>query len=208
MDGTLADSSAHHWRTWQEAMAAENKSLTYEQFAAAFGQRNDRFLRVWLGDDLTDERIAKIGDDKEAAYRRLVQTEGLTPLPGAAAWARRLHASGWRQVVATSAPRANAEVMLRALGLDSLFDTFVGAEDVTHGKPAPDVFLAAARAAGADPSRCIVVEDAAVGIEAARRAGMRSIGVSRTERLDADVAVSSLEDLPEDAFERLLERVL
>ena len=72
--------------------------------------------------------------------------------------------------------------------------------------PRPDVFLAAARAAGMDPARCIVVEDAAVGIEAARRAGMRSIGVSRTERLDADLAVWSLEDLPEDAFERLLAR--
>ncbi len=208
MDGTLADSSDHHWRTWREAMAALHRPLTYEQFAAAFGQRNDRFLRAWLGDDLTDERIAKIGDAKEAEYRRLVEKEGLTPLPGATAWARRLHDAGWRQVVATSAPRANAEVMLRALMLDSLFDTFVGAEDVTHGKPAPDVFLAAARAAGADPSRCIVVEDAAVGIEAARRAGMRSIGVSRTVMLDADIAVASLEDLPEDAFERLLEGAL
>jgi HAD superfamily hydrolase (TIGR01509 family) len=208
MDGTLADSSDYHWRTWRDAMGALEKPLTYEQFIAAFGQRNDRFLRAWLGNELTDEKIARVGEDKEAAYRQLVETEGLTPLPGAVAWARRLHASGWRQVVATSAPRANAEVMLRALELDSLFDTFVGAEDVTHGKPAPDVFLAAARAAGVEPSRCIVVEDAAVGIEAARRAGMRSIGVSRTERLDADVAVWSLEDLPEDAFERLLERAL
>jgi beta-phosphoglucomutase len=68
------------------------------------------------------------------------------------------------------------------------------------------VFVAAASRVSLPPVRCIVVEDAAAGVEAARRAGMRCVGVSRTERLDADVSASSLLELPADTFERLLAR--
>jgi beta-phosphoglucomutase len=185
-------------------MAASNRPLTYEQFAAAFGQRNDRFLRLWLGDATSDDEIARFGDEKEAEYRRLIEAEGLTPLPGAATWVHRLHAAGWRQAVASSAPRANVAVMLRAIGLDRDFELFVGAEDVTVGKPDPQVFLTAARRLGVAPQHCVVVEDAAVGIEAARRAGMRSIGIAHSGTLAADVVVHSLEDLADDVFETLL----
>ena len=94
--------------------------------------------------------------------------------------------------------------MLRALHLDSYFDAIVSSEDVTVGKPDPQVFLAAARRLDVAPSHSVVVEDAAAGIEAARRAGMRSIGVSRTTTLDADVFVRSLADLPPDTFDRLV----
>ncbi len=204
MDGTLADSGEQHWEAWREAMEATGRTLTRTQFNAAFGQRNESFLRAWLGGDLSADAIKQFGDDKEAVYRRRVAADGLRALPGAVAWATRLRAAGWRQAVASSAPRANVEVMLRAIGLDTVIDTIVGAEDVVHGKPAPDVFLAAARALEVSPDRCIVVEDAVVGVEAARRAGMRAIGVSAPARLEADVAIRSLDDLTPDAFDRLL----
>jgi beta-phosphoglucomutase len=205
MDGTLADSSDQHWRAWRDAMKAAHRELTFEQFEAAFGQRNDRFLRSWLGDDLTDAEVVRFGEDKEAAYRRLIEAEGLAPLPGAARWVGRLRADGWRQAVASSAPRANVEAMLRAVGLAGSFDLIVAAEDVTAGKPDPEVFLTAAARLGVPPARCIVVEDAAVGIEAARRAGMRSVGVNSTQ-LAADRAVASLADLADDTFDRLVAR--
>ena len=204
MDGTLADSGEQHWEAWREAMAAAGRTLTRAQFSAAFGQRNESFLRQWLGAELSPDEITRFGDDKEAVYRRRVAADGLSALPGAVAWATQLRTAGWRQAVASSAPRANVHVMLRAIGLEAVIDTVVGAEDVVHGKPAPDVFLAAARAVAVPPDRCIVVEDAAVGVEAARRAGMRSIGVSAATRLAADVAVRSLADLTADAFDRLL----
>jgi beta-phosphoglucomutase len=98
------------------------------------------------------------------------------------------------------------DVMLEALGLTALFDAIVASEDVTIGKPDPQVFLRAASRLDTLPSHAVVVEDAAAGIEAARRAGMRSIGVSRTTALEADLFVASLEDLAEDAFDRLLSR--
>jgi sugar-phosphatase len=78
---------------------------------------------------------------------------------------------------------------------------------VTAGKPDPQVFLAAARKLGVAPARCVVVEDAPAGTEAARRAGMRSVGVLSTHtQLRADIVVRSLEELQDDAFDQLLDR--
>ncbi len=204
LDGTLVDSEESHWLSWRDTLAAEGVSVTYEQFLDSFGQKNDRILRGWLGADADPTRIQRIGDAKEEEYRRLARERGLTPLPGAREWAERLHERGWKQAIASSAPRANVEVMLGVLGLSGDFDAIVSAEDVTAGKPDPQVFLKAAERVGVPPHRCIVVEDAAAGVEAARRAGMRSIGVSRTAVLDADVFVRSLADLADDTFDRLV----
>ena len=196
------DSQAFHWRAWQEAMAADGAPVAEAQFLASFGRRNDAILRAWLGAGATAERIRRIGDDKEARYRRLVAEEGTAALPGAAEWVRRLYAEGWRQAIASSAPRANVEVVVRVLGLGRYFGASVAAEDVRHGKPAPDVFLAAAERLGVPPERCVVVEDAESGIAAGRRAGMRTVGVARVR--SADVVSPSLADLPPDTFDRLL----
>jgi beta-phosphoglucomutase len=116
----------------------------------------------------------------------------------------RLRHSGWRQAIASSAPRANVTVMLEAVGIADLIDAVVSAEDVMRGKPEPDVFLAAAERLRVPPARCVVVEDAAAGIEAARRGGMASIGVSRHGQLSGDVNVRSLLELDPEAFDRLV----
>ena len=197
------DSQAYHWRSWQEALAADGVTVTEERFRASFGQRNDLILREWLGAGATPERIARVGEAKEAGYRRLVASGGLAPLPGAAEWLRRLGDAGWRQAIASSAPRLNIDVVLRVLGLAHRFGALVAAEDVRHGKPAPDVFVTAAARLAVAPERCVVVEDAEAGIEAARRAGMRAVGVGGVR--SADVAVRSLTDLPPDVFDRLVE---
>lgn len=204
LDGTLVDSGDYHWRAWRDTMSAEGVDLTYQQFLDSFGQRNDRILGAWLGGDVDPDRIRRIGDAKEAMYRDLARRGGLTVLPGAREWVSRLRLEGWRQAIASSAPRQNVDVMLEVVGIRDLIDAVISAEDVTRGKPDPDVFLAAADRVGVPPARCIVVEDAAAGIEAAHRAGMRSIGVSATTELAADVRVKSLADLPADAFDRLV----
>jgi beta-phosphoglucomutase len=204
LDGTLVDSAELHWLSWRDTLAAEGHPIMYQQFLDTFGQKNDRILPGWLGKDTSAERIRQVGDAKEAEYRRLVQDRGLTPLPGAAEWLRTLHATGWKQAIASSAPRANIGVMLRVLGVETELDAIISAEDVTAGKPDPQVFLKAAAAVSVPPERCVVVEDAVVGIEAARRAGIKTIGVSRVPGFEADLVVASLEDLPADAFARLI----
>jgi HAD superfamily hydrolase (TIGR01509 family) len=204
LDGTLVDSEDYHWRSWRDTMRGDGVAISHDQFLASFGQRNDRILTAWLGEGIDADRLRRLGDMKELEYRRLAQTHGLAPLPGAAEWLARLHAKGWKQAIASSAPRENVDVMLRVLGLTRYFDAIVSAEDVTAGKPDPQVFLAAAFRLRLPPSRCIVVEDAPAGIEGARRAGMRSIGVSRGATLGADVFTRSLADLPEGVFESLI----
>jgi beta-phosphoglucomutase len=204
LDGTLVDSAEQHWQAWSETLAAQGLTVTRAQFRQTFGQRNDAILARWLGDAIAAERRRDIGHAKEARYRELVAQAGLVPLPGAAAWVERLSAAGWRQAVASSAPRLNVQVVVQALGLGAHFGALVAAEDVTHGKPAPDVFLAAAERLGVPPAACIVVEDAAAGVEAARRAGMRSVGLGRAGFAPADIVVASLEDLPPDALDRLI----
>jgi len=204
LDGTLVDSEGYHWRAWQQIVAAEGFSITHDEFLQTFGLRNDEILPRWLGPGATPARIAAVAQAKEALYRKLVHESGLHALPGAAEWVHRLARQGWRQAIASSAPRDNVEAMIDALGLRACFDVTIAGEDVTAGKPDPQVFLTAAARLGAPPSTCIVVEDAAMGIEAARRARMRSIGVSGKVRLAADCVVSSLTELPQDAFASLL----
>ncbi len=204
LDGTLVDSTEYHWRSWQQPLADEGVHITRADFLASFGQRNDTILRGWLGAAAEPARIRRVGDAKEASYRAMIAAEGIAALPGAAEWVRRLHREGWLQAIASSAPRLNVEVVRRALGFEGLIETFVAAEDVHRGKPDPEVFLAAAARLQVLPARCIVVEDAAAGIEAARRGGMRCISVGGPAVSAADVYVASLADLPPSAFEDLL----
>jgi beta-phosphoglucomutase family hydrolase len=204
MDGTVIDSEEYHWIAWQGTMAEQGHPITHEQFLASFGQRNDSILKAWLGPAATPEIIAQIGDAKEQRYRDLVRENSISPLPGVEFWIHHLHQQGWRQAIASAAPRLNVEVVLDVVKLARFFEAIVSAEDVKKGKPDPEVFLTAAARLDVPPSRCVVVEDAAAGIEGARRAGMRSIGVGHNRAsLHADVAVVSLDTLPRDAFEAL-----
>ena len=204
VDGTLIDSREYHWLSWQGALAEEGFNVTPEQFAASFGRRNDEILRGFFPAYSSDE-IARVGESKEVAYRRLVRERGIDLLPGVRRWLDRLREEGWLQAVASSAPRANLEVIVEALGLEGYFGAVASAEDVTEGKPDPQVFLVAAAKLGVEPSACVVVEDAPAGLEAARRARMRNVGVlSHHPELHADIVVRTLEELPDTAFDELL----
>jgi HAD superfamily hydrolase (TIGR01509 family) len=186
-------------------MTREGPPITYEQFQATFGQRNDSILRQWLGEKATPESMRRIGDAKEALYRQHVRQQGIAPLPGALEWVKLLHRQGWGQAIASAAPRANIETILDVLQASQLFQAIVSADDVHRGKPDPEVFLVAATKLDVAPKHCIVVEDAEHGIEAAHAAGMKSIGVSQNGKyLPADVVVRSLDLLDETAFDRLL----
>jgi beta-phosphoglucomutase len=207
LDGTLVDSADFHWQAWRDICAAEGAPVTYAQFTHAFGKRNDLILKSWLGEDIDPDRMARLSDAKEAHFRELVRANGISPLPGVREWVTRLAGEGWRHAIATSAPRENLETLIDAMDMRPLFGAGIAAEDVTNGKPDPEVFLIAAGRLKAAPQQAIVVEDAPIGIEAGRRAGMRTIGVSLMHQLThADLYVGTLPELAPDAFDRLLRR--
>jgi beta-phosphoglucomutase len=204
MDGTLIDSAEYHWITWREALADQGVELTRDEFNSWFGSRNDRILKRYFP-SMTAEVIARVGGAKEERYRQLVRQHGIEPLPGIRDWLLRLRDAGWKQAVASSAPPDNVAVLVEILGFGDVFEVTVSAEEVPQGKPHPDVFLRAAARLAVSPSRVVVVEDAPVGVEAGRRGGMRTVGITGPHRrLDADVTTASMADLPADTFDRLV----
>lgn len=205
LDGTLIDSVAYHWQAWRVVMEAEQFVYTHADFVADFGKRNDEILRLRFDPALSDAEVARIALAKEEHYRQFLRTGGLELLPGCADWLAQLQADGWLQALGTSAPRGNVEAVFDALPIAQYFGAVMSSEQVKQGKPAPDVFLAAAEQLGVPPARCIVVEDAPAGIEAAQRAGMKALGVLTTHpALTGDWVVSSLADLPRDFFAKQL----
>ena len=111
-----------------------------------------------------------------------------------------------RIAVGTSAPQENVELILDELGIRKQLDAVVTAEDVERGKPDPEVFLLAAQRCNVAPTRCVVFEDAVAGIEAARAAGMRCVGVGRADVAQADLVIDSLEKVTISDVKSLLDR--
>jgi beta-phosphoglucomutase family hydrolase len=205
LDGTLIDSMPYHWEAWNDVLQPLGYHFSVESFRPTIGLRNEEIVRDFLKLDRSPAGLAQIVQAKEERYRAILRERGLTLLPGVDEWLTRLTAAGWRHAIVTSAPRLNVEATVHAGGLDRRVDLIVDAEDVINGKPHPDPFLLAADRLGVAPAHCIVVEDAPAGLEGARRAGMKTIGVLTTHAsLEADEVVKSLADLPADAFERVM----
>jgi len=206
LDGTLIDSSGYHWESWKEILEPRGVVMDADGFGHWFGKRNETILRDIFADRLSAAEIEEVSETKEALYRKMLRERGLELLPGAGEWLQRLHADGWRQALATSAPRANVEAVLELLDMGQWLEGWVSADDVGKGKPEPDVFLAAARSVSVDPADCVVVEDAPAGLEGARRAGMRCIGIlsDHHRQLEADIVAPTLLALPRNAFETLV----
>jgi beta-phosphoglucomutase family hydrolase len=180
MDGTIVDNMAFHTDSWLAFF--EQRGKTYEAeafFRETAGAQGREILRARLGPDVSDADIAALALEKDALYREMYgphrrAIEGFEHLVTAA------RATGVKLAVATSAPPKNIVFTLDELDLRRHFDAVVGAADVKHGKPHPDVFLKAAAQLGVDPGDCIVFEDAPMGVEAARRAGMRAVVITTT----------------------------
>lgn len=203
LDGTLIDSVAYHWQAWRAVMEAEQFVYTHDDFVADFGKRNDEILRLRVDATMPDAEIARIALAKEERYRHLVRTQGLELLAGGADWLQWLRDDRWLQALGTSAPRGNVEAVFDAIPMAQYFAAVMSSEQVKQGKPAPDVFLAAAAQMDVAPEHCFVVEDAPAGIEAARRAGMKAVGVRTTHAdLEADWVFTSLAEMPRDFFAR------
>jgi beta-phosphoglucomutase len=111
LDGTLIDSAGHHWIAWRDTLAAEGRPVQPGDFVSTFGKRNDEILRELFGPAIAVDWIERVSEAKEQAYRRMLREQGLEPLPGAFGWLRRLREAGWKQALASSAPRPNIDAV-------------------------------------------------------------------------------------------------
>jgi beta-phosphoglucomutase family hydrolase len=196
LDGVLVDSAPFHFQAWRELLASLGRELGEADFRRTFGLRNDAILRDLVG-DLAPAEVERLAARKEELFRRAA-LGNIVPLPGALALLRLLHERGFKLALVSSTPHGNIDLILGSLGVEAAFDVIVGEEDVSQGKPDPEGFLLAAKRLRAPPEECVVIEDAPVGVEAAKRGGMRCVGVSRDRPREAlakaDLVVETLED--------------
>jgi len=197
MDGVIIDSAAPHYESWREAFAARGSVYTEAQFRSFFGTRDDYIIRRVLG-PLPARETEEIADDKERRYRELIRGKARV-FPGVIPLLKAMKKGGFKIALGTSAPMKNVEAVADELGLHEYFDAIVSGQDVTEGKPSPEIYLAAATRLGAKPERCVVFEDSPHGVESAKRAGMKCVAVTNSHPAEAltaaDRVVDSMEQM-------------
>lgn len=211
VDGTLVDTAELHFRAWERLCGELDRPFTRADFAATFGWRNPEILPKLFGPRFTDQEIAGLGERKEEYYRAAAG-QGVDLLPGARPLLEGLAAAGFRQAIGSSAPRANVDLILDLTRTAPLFQAVVSMEDTQRGKPDPQVFLVAAERLGVAPARCVVMEDAPAGVQAAKAGGMKCVAVrfvghhpeDRLRDAGADLVVASLDQVSVPTVRHLL----
>jgi beta-phosphoglucomutase len=200
MDGVLIDSADAHRRAWQALGREIGVPFSDELFSRTFGQRNATIIPAWLG-AVPRRRQRALDERKEAIYRDVVRHGAVRVYRRIPALLHELRDAGARIAIASSGPRANVDLLVEVIGAEDVVDASVAAEDVSRGKPDPEVFVRSAERLALPPPRCAVIEDSVHGIEGAKRAGMLAVAVlTSTAKADlvaagADVCIGEAGDL-------------
>lgn len=208
LDGVITDTAEYHFRGWQRLAQEEGLPFTREDNEALRGvSRRESLLLLLKGRVYPEEKLQEMMARKNNYYLEFIKE--ITPrdlLPGAKELVEELRAAGYQTALGSASK--NAREVIERLGIASLFDAISDGYSVERAKPAPDLFLHAAGQLGLPPSECVVVEDAAAGIEAARAGGFRSVGLGPRERVGAaDAVFPSLEGVRlADLLEALREK--
>ncbi|MEI9951002.1 MAG: HAD family phosphatase [Pseudomonadota bacterium] len=179
-DGTLADSMPLHQQAWIAALRQHGATFDFgwELFMSRAGKTVELTVSELNAEFGLALDPALVSAAQRAAYDALAV--GVQPLHEVVAFARERAQAGYPVSVASGGDAVTVRRTLRTIGASDLFPIVVTAEEVAHGKPAPDLFLLAAQRMGVAPADCLVFEDSALGITAAERAGMGSVLVART----------------------------
>ena len=180
MDGTMVDSMPFHAKSWGEFTRRHGIAMDVDEVLRRTTGRNGiECMHELFGRQLPDEEALKLVAQKEDIYRELFAPV-FAEVRGFRAFARQAAQRGLKLAVGTAGDRHNIEFVLSRLQLEPAPLAVVGGDEGLPGKPEPAIFLEAARRIGVAPSQCIVFEDAPLGIEAARRAGMRAVAICTT----------------------------
>ena len=207
MDGTIVDSLPCHKRAWIVIFAKRGRDFTDDDFEWANGRKNEEIIPHILNKSMSLEEVNLIADEKEATYRRFVK-ENIKALPGAVELIQSLAGVKMQLALVSSTPKENIELITKTLRIKKYFSLLINGDDVKEGKPSPQAFLLAAKKLGVESKNCVVMEDAIVGVRAAKRAGMYCIAVANTypreDISEADIVVNSLEEITVKTIEGLL----
>lgn len=176
-DGVIIDSSSLHLKSW-EALADElGLPLPPDHFQKGFGKRNESIIPDILKWTKEPEIIDSWGKRKEELYRDLAKIHGIKLAPGSRLFLEQIRSHSIRCSIGTSTERMNVELALEQHDLSQFFEGSACSENVKHGKPDPEVFLKAAQILSLNPNECAIFEDSPHGIEAGKRAGMKTVAL-------------------------------
>ena len=199
LDGVIVDSERQHYTAWCTTFKNHGIILTKEEYQQFSGRKDVDTIRYFMGESVSDAVIGSVSGEKQATFRQLVAATHVVALPGVIPLIHYLHAEHIKQGLASSSPMANITFILGLLELKSYFPVIISATDVTRGKPDPQAFLMAAKRLDIEPVNSVVIEDAVVGVAAAKAANMKVIAVTTTnpsEKLaQADIVVDSMEEI-------------
>lgn len=173
-DGTLTDSMPAHFASWRRTLGRYGIEFTEARFYELAGQPTEKIISLLGREQSIAVDAAQVAGEKEDDF--LAEIHLVRPIAEVVDVVRQNHGRA-RLAVASGGWRRVVTAQLKQIGLFELFDAIVTAEDTDRHKPAPDVFLEAARRLGVAPERCCVYEDADLGVEAARRAGMQCVDI-------------------------------
>lgn len=177
MDGVICHTNPYHSLAFREFFSVRNLSPTDEDFAQhMFGKSNSYILSHFLKRPVSVEELLQMEEEKEGLFRKLYAPY-IEPITGVVEFIADLKYNGVKLGVATSAPRANLDLILSKVPVRDQMGSILASENVKKHKPDPEVYLSSAINLGVSPDQCLVFEDSFSGISAALNAGMRVVGV-------------------------------
>ena len=208
LDGTLIDNNDYHILAWQEFYRRRGWTLSIEDYITNFNGRTmpDVVKHVFSDPHMCKEDIERYTDEKESLYRQLYAPY-IQPVEGLLSFLELLHRNQIPMVIATSGIQVNIDFMFTHIPIKHYFKKVIKGSDITYGKPHPEMYLLAAKELALAPGRCIAFEDATVGIQSARGAGMKTVALTTThtaaELKDADRVVKDFVGIDMEWLKRL-----
>lgn len=180
IDGTMVDSMKMHLKSWQKLLENYDRHMSIKEIGEQAYGINPEIVKRLLGDHLTDEEVDWIADEKEEIFRNSFDPEE-DVIKGFIQFIDAIRAAGKPMVIGSAAPPENVEFFTQRLGIKHYFEGVVHEDDVTLGKPSPEVFIKAAAILNLPNDQCIVFEDSPTGAEAADKAGSKTIALLTTK---------------------------
>lgn len=207
MDGVIVDNHHFHLKSWLHFFEEHGVSMSEQEYKQKVnGRTMGEILPKIMGRDMSKDEIRELGGQKEATYREMYRPH-IKPTEGLPEFLKQLEEHNIPFAVATSAPPENVKFTLENTGLRERFSTIIDDTMVSKGKPDPEVYLTAAKTLDMPPERCIVFEDAILGIQAGKNADMKVVGVATThsrEELEAEDTDYVMDDFSELSLEKLI----
>lgn len=180
LDGTLLDNNPYHLQSWKKYLENMGRDMTEEEYNANINGRTNRDVINYIhGDALNEEDSFKYGLEKEVLYREIYKPF-IKPVNGLLAFLKILADKNVPMAIATSGIQPNIDFMFDHVPIKEYFKIIVNSSHIKKGKPDPEIYIRAASLLNVAPKNCLVFEDAVVGINSAKAAGMKVIAIATT----------------------------